>query len=71
MTENIDLPQAINSAGVPATFANVRYGNHERNTFDIWLADSNGPTPLAIYIHGGGLRQEAKKNSSPMIYRIC
>ncbi|WP_372648703.1 alpha/beta hydrolase fold domain-containing protein [Draconibacterium sp.] len=54
MTENIDLPQAVNAAGVPATFANERYGNHERNTFDIWLADSDKPTPLVMYIHGGG-----------------
>ncbi|WP_297101109.1 alpha/beta hydrolase [uncultured Draconibacterium sp.] len=54
MIENIDLPQAINAAGVPATFANESYGDHERNTFDIWLADSNQPTPLVMYIHGGG-----------------
>ncbi|WP_052671177.1 alpha/beta hydrolase [Draconibacterium sediminis] len=54
MTENIDLPQAVNAAGVPASFANERYGNHERNTFDIWLADSDQPTPLVMYIHGGG-----------------
>ena len=54
MIENIDLPKAINAAGVPATFANEHYGTHERNTFDIWLADSDQPTPLVIYIHGGG-----------------
>ncbi len=54
MTENIDLPKAINAAGVPANFTNERYGTHERNTFDIWLADSDKPTPLVMYIHGGG-----------------
>ena len=35
------------------THANVKYGKHERNVFDIWLAESDKPTPLAIYIHGG------------------
>nr|WP_319510636.1 alpha/beta hydrolase [uncultured Draconibacterium sp.] len=54
MTDNSDFPQAINAAGVAATFANEHYGDHERNTFDIWLADSNEPTPLVMYIHGGG-----------------
>ncbi|QIA07041.1 alpha/beta hydrolase [Draconibacterium halophilum] len=54
MTDIAEFPQAINAAGVHATFANERYGDHERNTFDIWLADTDKPTPLVIYIHGGG-----------------
>jgi len=45
---------AINAAGVKATFSNEIYGTHQRNTFDIWLAESDQPTPLVIYIHGGG-----------------
>lgn len=45
-------PVAIN--GIRATFANEKYGNHQRNNFDIWLAKSDVPTPLVIYIHGGG-----------------
>ncbi|WP_347839766.1 alpha/beta hydrolase [uncultured Draconibacterium sp.] len=49
-----ELPEAINCKGAPASFANERYGPHERNTFDIWLADAVEPTPLVIYIHGGG-----------------
>lgn len=40
--------------GIQATFADEKYGEHERNTFDIWLAKSDEPTPLVIYIHGGG-----------------
>lgn len=40
--------------GIRATFANEKYGDHKRNVFDIWLADSDEPTPLVIYIHGGG-----------------
>ena len=48
------LPDAVNAEGVPATYANVRYGPHERNLLDIWLAESDKPTPLVIFIHGGG-----------------
>ena len=40
------------------TCANLPYGPHERQVFDIWLTSSkNGePAPLVIYIHGGGFR---------------
>ena len=44
------------------THANVKYGKDERNVFDIWLAESDKPTPLAIYIHGGGFRAAVRKN---------
>lgn len=46
--------EAITLNGIPATFANETYGNHERNIFDIWLANSEEPSPLVMYIHGGG-----------------
>jgi hypothetical protein len=32
----------------------VRYGPHERNVFDLWLAKAEKPTPLVVFIHGGG-----------------
>ena len=54
MTVFEEMPEPVNARGERATFANVKYGNHERNTFDIWLAKSEKPTPLVIYIHGGG-----------------
>jgi acetyl esterase/lipase len=41
--------------------ANVRYGDHERNVFDVWLAESAKPTPLVIYYHGGGFRGGDKR----------
>ena len=46
--------EPVNSAGVRATFVGEKYGAHFRNTFDIWLARSEKPAPLVIYIHGGG-----------------
>lgn len=41
--------------------ANVKYGEHERNVFDIWFADTTKTTPLAIYIHGGGFSSGSKE----------
>lgn len=46
--------EPITVNGIRTSFANEKYGEHEQNNFDIWLADSNRPTPLVIYIHGGG-----------------
>lgn len=54
MIEVEQVIEPINAAGVKATFTNEKYGEHERNTFDIWLAKSDEPTSLVIYIHGGG-----------------
>lgn len=44
--------QAVES--IRPTFANVSYGPHERNVLDFYQASSDHPTPLVIYIHGGG-----------------
>src|SRR5262245_384556 len=43
-----------------ATFRNISYGPHERNVLDIWQAQSGEPTPLVVYIHGGGFRNGSK-----------
>ena len=40
---------------------NVKYGEYERNVLDIWFADKNKITPLAIYIHGGGFGKGSKE----------
>ncbi len=36
------------------THANVPYGSHQRQVFDLWLAKSDQPTPLVLFIHSGG-----------------
>jgi len=36
------------------TYADVPYGQHERNVLDFWQADGDGPRPLLVFIHGGG-----------------
>ncbi len=41
--------------GVNAKFAkDIAYDNKDRTQFDIWLPNSNTPTGLVIYVHGGG-----------------
>lgn len=45
----------VDLSGITAEYAeDVRYGEAERNVFDIYLPDCDEPTPLVIYIHGGG-----------------
>ena len=40
---------------IPApTHAGVKYGEHKRHVMDVWLAQSDKPTPLVFVIHGGG-----------------
>ena len=45
----------VDLSGISAQYAeDVRYGEAQRNVFDIYLPDCDEPTPLVIYIHGGG-----------------
>jgi hypothetical protein len=37
----------------PVDVADVRYGPHDRNVLDLYLAKSDRPAPLVLYIHGG------------------
>lgn len=43
-----------NNARAKPTHADIKYGEHERHAIDLYLAESDKPTPLVIYIHGGG-----------------
>lgn len=57
MQNSIDLSgksEAVNHRGEQATYVDEAYGEHTRNTFDLWMASSDVPTPLVVYIHGGG-----------------
>lgn len=38
----------------PPTQANVPYGEHPRQVLDFYKAESDSPTPLVVFIHGGG-----------------
>ncbi|MCX7006681.1 MAG: alpha/beta hydrolase, partial [Kiritimatiellaeota bacterium] len=53
------------------TYANVSYGPHERNVLDLWLAKADKPTPLVVFIHGGGFVSGDKSKASPESIRRC
>lgn len=55
---------------VSPTHANVKYGPHERNVMDVWLAKSSRPTPVLVSIHGGGFRGGNKSVSAGLL-RQC
>ncbi len=42
------------------TVADFAYGDHERHVLDFYKAESSSPTPLALYIHGGGFTRGDK-----------
>lgn len=51
--------------GIAADYAeDVRYGEQDRNVFDIYLPDCDAPTPLVIYIHGGGFTGGDKSSAN-------
>jgi hypothetical protein len=48
----------------PPDMTNVVYGSDRKfNVFDLWKAKSDKPTPLVIFIHGGGGVDGRDKNS--------
>ncbi len=55
----------------PPDLANVSYGPHERNVMDVWKAKSAQPTPLLVFIHGGGFRGGSKEALAPYLLNGC
>lgn len=67
-----DTGAARPSANKPApTHADVRYGLHERNVLDLWLAKSDAPTPVVVFIHGGGFVSGSKAGASADMINGC
>jgi acetyl esterase len=51
---------------IPApTLVNIAYGPHPRQVFDLWPAKATKPTPLVLYIHGGGFTGGSKTDFNP------
>lgn len=44
------------------TLPNLSYGAHERQVLDFYRADSDHPTPVVIFFHGGGFRGGDKRS---------
>jgi acetyl esterase/lipase len=57
--------------GIPPDLADVSYGPHERNVFDLWKAKSDKPTPLVIHIHGGGFLRGDKHPLGRILLEPC
>jgi BD-FAE len=64
----LDLPLSVapvDLPGISAQFAaDIPYGPYERNLFNIFLPDCEEPTPLIVYIHGGGFTGGNKESYS-------
>ncbi|HEY8503654.1 MAG TPA: alpha/beta hydrolase, partial [Gemmataceae bacterium] len=66
-----EAPAQAKKGGLRPVVANAKYGPHKRNVLDLWPAKSDAPTPLVIYIHGGGFRAGDKSSVSPLLLRLC
>lgn len=49
---------------IPPTHADVAYGPHEKQRFDIWVVKAPTPAPLVLFIHGGGFRGGDKRGAN-------
>ena len=54
-----------------ADVKDAKYGPHERNVIDLWKAKSDKPTPLVVYIHGGGFRAGDKSTLDHDLLAKC
>ena len=52
----------------PPTQADVPYGEHPKQVLDFYRAESKEPTPVVLYIHGGGWRAGSKNAFSAKTY---
>lgn len=60
------------AAQLQATDADVSYGEHPRNIFDVYQVDADEPTPVVIYFHGGGFVAGDKANARRLpLTRTC
>ena len=50
-------------AAQPKQLLNVPYGSHPRQVLDFYPAKSDKPTPVVLYIHGGGWQGGDKKTN--------
>lgn len=57
------------SPAVKPDYANLSYGPYPNNKLDLWLAKSAQPTPLVVFIHGGGFVGGDESSASPVAIR--
>lgn len=66
----LSIGSTARAQDVQPTHANLKYGPHERNVLDVWLAKAEGPTPVLVSIHGGGFGK-GDKRVNPELLREC
>src|SRR5437899_3124575 len=49
--------------GLAPDISNIAYGDDPFNVLDLWKAKSDNPTPLVIFIHGGGFSGGDKRQA--------
>ena len=52
----------------PPTVADLAYGSHPKQVLDFYKAESDKPTPLVFYIHGGGWTKGEKQPTAVANY---
>lgn len=62
LAQNVSLPER--------TRHDISYGPHERHKLDLWRANSGEPTPLVIFIHGGGWAGGDKADVPPELVKV-
>ena len=53
-------PAPTAAKGPVPTHADLQYGDHKNAVMDVWIADSEKPTPIVVAIHGGGFKSGDK-----------
>src|SRR5262245_42074153 len=66
-----NAPCHAQAAKLKPDVADAKYGTHERNVLDVWKAKSDKPTPILIYIHGGGFRAGDKSSMNQGVLAKC
>ncbi len=63
--------RASDAVRVRPTHRDEKYGEHEKQAFDLYLVDSDKPAPLFIWIHGGGFRGGDKRGVNAYMVKRC
>src|SRR5262245_12771276 len=64
-------PEEKRSPSRPKPDVSAKYAEHPANAFDLWLAKSDKPTPLFVFIHGGGFRAGTKNDYDLALLKRC
>ena len=48
-------------------YEGLSYGDSDQQKIDLWVADTDEPAPLVIFIHGGGFRNGSRKQANPRV----